>query len=279
MTATVHSETLGYIDATATSSTLTASLYPATSIGTQPTTAVEAEEGENFTLGTGMVATGQGDLSYQWYSYTTSEGAGEASIGGATSATYTTSKADAGTYYYKVEVTAACGSVKSNMITVTVSEPPCFTFACSSQSSSVSAISSGSAITTSSWEDGKATLTGGTMRNTSSGNLNVNKTYGLVMESGKEVTVTLAAGSALKVGTVITLSAGVSDASGSQTSGLVVSGNTCSPASYTSSTAGAAFTQTYTVTALDGLAGATSFTVAMKSDLTKTYLNGITVSN
>lgn len=125
VTATVHSDASGYIDATATSSTLTASLYTATSISTQPTTAVDAEEGENFTLGTGMVAAGQGTKTYQWYSYTSSGGAGEASISGASSATYTTSKAAAGTYYYKVKVTVGCGTVASNMITVTVTETPC----------------------------------------------------------------------------------------------------------------------------------------------------------
>lgn len=276
-TVTVTVSKAGKISTSVTSSALTATKYAATSISTQPTTAVDATVDVNYTLGSGMVATGEGDLSYQWYSYTSSGGAGEASIGSATSATYTTSKAVAGTYYYKVKVTADCGTVASNMITVTVSEPPCFTFSCSSQSGSISAIASGADIPASTWTT--ATLTGGTMKNTSSGSLNVNKTYGLVMESGKEVTVTLAAGSALKVGSVITLSAGVSDASGSQTSGLTVSGNACTPASYTSSTAGAPFTQTYTVTALDGLAETNTFTVEMKSDLTKTYLNGITVSN
>lgn len=277
VTATVHSDASGYIDATATSSTLTASLYTATSISTQPTTAVAAEENENFTLGTGMVAAGQGDLSYQWYSYTTSGGAGEASIGSATSATYTTSKAEAGTYYYKVKVTADCGTVASNMITVTVSEAPCFKFKCESQGDAISSVSAGGSITAAMWAE--ATLTGGTMKNSGSASLGINKTYGIVLDgSTKEVTVTLGGDHVLAVGSVITLKAGVSDASGSQTSGLVVSGNTCSPASYTSSTAGAAFTQTYTVTALDGLAGTKSFTVAKKSDLTKTYLNGITVT-
>lgn len=103
------------------------SYYTATAIGTQPATAVSGHDGVNFTLGTGMVATGQGDLSYKWYSYTSSGGAGEAEVAGAEEATYTTSKS-AGTYYYKVEVTGECGSVKSDMITVTVDNKHLLTY-------------------------------------------------------------------------------------------------------------------------------------------------------
>ena len=99
----------------------------ATAIGTEPATAVSGHDGVNFTLGTGMVATGQGDLSYKWYNYSTSGGADQTEVDGATSAEYTTSKS-AGTYYYKVEVTAACGSVKSEMITVTVDNKHLLTY-------------------------------------------------------------------------------------------------------------------------------------------------------
>ena len=91
----------------------------ATAITTQPTTPVSGHDGVDFTLGSDLDATGQGTLTYKWYSYTSAESAGEAVVAGETSSTYTTSKS-AGTYYYKIEVKGDCGSVKSGIITVTV---------------------------------------------------------------------------------------------------------------------------------------------------------------
>lgn len=99
--------------------TVTVTDLTPTAINTQPTTAVAAGAGVNFTLGENLDAEGE-NLEYQWYSYTSSGGAGEAPISGANEATYTTSKS-AGTYYYKVEVSGDCGDpVYSSMITVTV---------------------------------------------------------------------------------------------------------------------------------------------------------------
>ncbi len=100
----------------------------ATSISTQPTTAVSGHDGVDFTLGSDLAATGEGTLTYQWYSYTSSDGAGQATIGSATTTkTLTTSKA-AGTYYYKVGVIGACDEVKSNMITVTIDNEHLLTY-------------------------------------------------------------------------------------------------------------------------------------------------------
>ncbi len=96
-----------------------ATVYAGTTITTQPTTSVTGHVGVSFTVGTNLVASGA-SLTYKWYSYTSSGGAGEAEIAGATSTTYTTSKST-GTYYYKVKVSGTCGDpVYSNMITVTV---------------------------------------------------------------------------------------------------------------------------------------------------------------
>lgn len=251
----------------------------ATSISTQPTTAVAAEKGENFTLGTSMVATGQGDLSYQWYSYTTSGGAGEASIGSATSATYTTSKADAGTYYYKVEVTAACGSVKSNMITVTVSEPPCFIATNLVKNGNWFDIAADDVLDAA---NVKGTITGGAIVNSGSKSLgcNANDNGGLVFdENTKQITVYL--NSCLAEGTVITLGASVTDKADKveKTSGLSVAGNACTPATYTANSKFATFTQTYTVPAESPLIGKSSFTIALATSADKTYLKSISVSN
>lgn len=281
-TVTVTVSKAGKISTSVTSSALSATKYAATSISTQPTTSVDAIEGENFTLGTGMVAVGQGTKTYQWYSYTSSGGAGEASIGSATSATYTTSKASAGTYYYKVKVTADCGTATSNMITVTVSEPPCF--------SATNLVKNGD------WSDVAVdgsidaakvvgTITGGTIKNTGSAALGSNSksaNAGLVMDgSSKQVTVTLSGSNHLTVGSVITLTAAVSDGAKSgtsKTSGLVVSGYDCSPVNKASETAYDSFTQSYTVTEESSLVEANSFTIALKSGLDKTYLHAITVT-
>lgn len=99
------------------------SFKTATSISTQPATAVDATVSEDFTLGSALVAAGDGTLQYQWFSYSNAAGdADETSVRSAsTTKTFTTSKAVAGTYYYRVKVIGGCGTVASNVITVTVS--------------------------------------------------------------------------------------------------------------------------------------------------------------
>ena len=97
-----------------------ATVYAGTTITTQPTTSVTGHVGVDFTLGSTLAATGAGTLTYQWYSYTSSGGAGEATVGSATTTKTLTTSKSVGTYYYKVEVIGTCGSVKSSMITVTV---------------------------------------------------------------------------------------------------------------------------------------------------------------
>ena len=104
--------------------TATVVVYPTTAITTQPALAVAAEINESFTVGTGMVAAGN-ELAYRWYTCG-STGTDTVFIAGATSATYSDSKAALGTYYYRVRVEGTCGEpVLSNIITVTVtSEVP-----------------------------------------------------------------------------------------------------------------------------------------------------------
>lgn len=97
-----------------------ATVYAGTTITTQPTPSVTGHVGVDFTLGSTLAATGAGTLTYQWYSYTSSGGAGEATVGSATTTKTLTTSKSVGTYYYKVEVIGTCGSVKSSMITVTV---------------------------------------------------------------------------------------------------------------------------------------------------------------
>ena len=283
-TVTVTVSKAGKISTSVTSSALTATKYAATSISTQPTTAVAAIIDEDFTLGSTLAATGQGTLNYQWFSYSNPAGdADETSVRAAsTTKTYTTSKASAGTYYYRVKVIGDCGTVASNVITVTVSEPPCF--------------SATNLVKNSDWSDVAVdgfidaakvvgTITGGTIKNTGSAALGSNsksENAGLVMDgSSKQVTVTLSGSNHLTVGSVITLTAAVSDGAKSgtsRTSGLVVSGYDCSPVNKASETAYDSFTQSYTVTEESSLVEANSFTIALKSGLDKTYLHAITVT-
>ncbi len=104
--------------------TATVVVYPTTAITTQPALAVAAEINVSFTVGTGMVAAGN-ELAYRWYTCG-STGTDTVFIAGATSATYSDSKAALGTYYYRVRVEGTCGEpILSSIITVTVtSEVP-----------------------------------------------------------------------------------------------------------------------------------------------------------
>ena len=104
------------------SGSATVSFKTATSISTQPATAVDATVNEDFTLGSALVAAGDGTLQYQWFSYSNAAGdADETSVRSAsTTKTFTTSQASAGTYYYRVKVIGGCGTVASDVIAVTV---------------------------------------------------------------------------------------------------------------------------------------------------------------
>ena len=68
-----------------------------------------------------LTATANTTVTWQWYTCTNAEGAGEASIGEATSASYTIASAPAaGTYYYKAKGTSSCGTDEM-VYTLTVS--------------------------------------------------------------------------------------------------------------------------------------------------------------
>jgi hypothetical protein len=64
-----------------------------------------ANTGADFTLAVTVAPSTDGELSYQWYSAATATTTGGAAIEGATAASYTASKAAAGTFFYYVEVT------------------------------------------------------------------------------------------------------------------------------------------------------------------------------
>ena len=90
-----------------------------TTITTQPATSVAYCKDATPTA-LSVTATGQGTLSYQWYSNTTNNNTGGTLITGANAATYTPSTTTAGSTYYYVAVTGTCGTVTSTVARVQV---------------------------------------------------------------------------------------------------------------------------------------------------------------
>ena len=99
------------------SGTATVSLKTATSVSFSDYT-LDAAVDEEFEI-TGISAAGSGTLTYLWYSYSDAEGSDEKEIDGADEESYTFTPDAEGDYYFKCEVTGTCGSVKSELITVT----------------------------------------------------------------------------------------------------------------------------------------------------------------
>jgi len=226
--------------------------------------------------------------SYTWYKgadWATASAAEPVQATASGSAGYTLTIAscttdDAGTYWCEAS-NGTCTANNSTGYTITVADP-CFKATNLVQNDSWSNVAVNGFIDAAKVE---GTITGGTIKNTGSADLGSNKknaNAGLVMDGfSKQVTVTLSGTNHLVVGSVITLTAAVSDGAESgtsKTSGLVVGGYDCSPASKSSETAYDSFTQSYTVTAGSSLVNANSFTIALKSGLAKTYLHAITVT-
>ena len=113
---TVTVSKAGYASATATKE-VTLTVNEATEV-----TGITADKATVYpTNSVTLTATANMDATWQWYTCTNAEGAGESSIGGATSASYTIASAgSAGTYYYKVKATGSCG-IGSMVYTLTVS--------------------------------------------------------------------------------------------------------------------------------------------------------------
>jgi uncharacterized repeat protein (TIGR02543 family) len=350
-------ETSTYAEATM-SGSVTISIMTPTSITTQPTTSATGHDGVNFTIGSNLVGAGEGTLTYQWYSYTSSGGAGESAVGSATTTKTLTTSKTAGTYYYKVEVIGSCGSVKSNMITVTVDNNHLLSFSANSGNGSVpgSAYYAPSASvtinsTTMPTRDGYvflgwntnntgtgdmyqpgatytmpatattlyaawgspcfsfskgtkgteptdgfvmtpeninssafttgATLSGGTLTNTSGATLGINGSYGFVMvKNTRSISVSLGSG-AFQAGTVIYLEGYTNKNSTAYTYGFSVSGNAAGSPVNESTNAYVAFKQRYVVTAGDGIAGTSSFTLTFNASATgsQAYLSSIAIGN
>lgn len=104
-------------------SKVTISYKTATSVTVDDATLDDAVVDEEYTI-SGITGAGAGTLYYQWYSYSDDEGSDETAIVGADEDTYAFTPDTEGNYYFKCKVTGDCGSVKSELITVTAS-PGC----------------------------------------------------------------------------------------------------------------------------------------------------------
>ena len=126
----------------------------------------------------------------------------------------------------------------------------------------------------------KGSITGGTVTNTSTESVSFsgNGKYGIIFDaSTKKITVRLSSGT-LESGATIKIG-GYTNNSKSQTCGFKVSGNNCSPASVSTTSGNSSynfFTQTYTVSAADGVIGTDSFSITLVD--AKTYLDSLYVS-
>jgi hypothetical protein len=87
---------------------------PATIITAQSTPTQTQCNGDAFAA-MSVTATGQGTLTYQWYSNTSAVNSGGTAVAGATSASYTPLSTTDGTLYYYCEVTGGCGPAASNI--------------------------------------------------------------------------------------------------------------------------------------------------------------------
>lgn len=253
---TVTVSKTGYASSTATKE-VTLTVNEATEV-----TAITADKATVYpTNSVTLTATANMDATWQWYTCTNAEGAGESSIGGAESASYTiTSVGAAGTYYYKAKATGSCGT-GSMVYTLTVSAAAggdCFHYVSVLPDKDISP-SSGANIVT---PTHATTLEGGTMK-VGSQQITITKN-GLKLESSKSVSITLDA--ALEAGNVVI----VKGTAASAGNGVSINGVNFYDEDNKS------FDVSYTVLADDGLVGKTSLTVTKYSG--SSYLQEIKIT-
>ena len=223
---------------------------------------------------------GNGTVSYQWYSNTTNSTAGATPLTGQTSTSYTPSTASTGTtYYFCVATNSSSGcstTTTSNIAKIVVSEAPCFKITDARKKTMSDGRPSGTVITGGTMI--QSAITGGTLTymSRSGGTMSGNSDKGLIFDNANDtLVVELTSGYVFGVGGVITItSCGASE----NTCGFAVSGNSMTPASHTTTSAGGG-SQSYTIAAADGIAGENKLYITrIAASSISTYFYSISVT-
>ena len=277
-TVTVTVSKAGKISTSVTSSALTATKYGNPTV-TGPSSDAEYEVGD---VATNLSVTATPDhgesLTYQWYSNTSKSTTTPTptALENCTTSTYKPSTAAAATTYYFCKVSGGCADVYSSIATVTVNEASCFKVSNATKKSMTDSRPSGTVITDAMIN---GTITGGTLTymSRSGGTISGNSSKGLIFDNINDtLVVQLAEGHVFGAGGTITITSCGASAS---TYGFTVSGNSMTPASLSSGTDVGSGSQSYTITAGDGIAGRSKFNIVRVSTSSiNTYLYTINVT-
>jgi len=277
-TVTVTVSKAGKITTSVTSSALSATKYGNPTV-TGPSSDAEYEVGD---VATNLSVTATPDhgesLTYQWYSNTSKSTTTPTptALENCTTSTYKPSTAAAATTYYFCKVSGGCADVYSSIATVTVNEASCFKVSDATKKSMTDSRPSGTVITDAMIN---GTITGGTLTymSRSGGTISGNSSKGLIFDNINDtLVVQLAEGHVFGAGGTITITSCGASAS---TYGFTVSGNSMTPASLSSGTDVGSGSQSYTITAGDGIAGRSKFNIVRVSTSSiNTYLYTINVT-
>ncbi len=277
-TVTVTVSKAGKITTSVTSSALSATKYGNPTV-TGPSSDAEYEVGD---VATNLSVTATPDhgesLTYQWYSNTSKSTTTPTptALENCTTSTYKPSTAAAATTYYFCKVSGGCADVYSSIATVTVNEASCFKVSDATKKSMSDSRPSGTVITDAMIN---GTITGGTLTymSRSGGTISGNSSKGLIFDNINDtLVVQLAEGHVFGAGGTITITSCGASAS---TYGFTVSGNSMTPASLSSGTDVGSGSQSYTITAGDGIAGRSKFNIVRVSTSSiNTYLYTINVT-
>ena len=111
--------------------------FPKPEITTQPVS-TSYQKGATASALTVAATASKGDLNYQWYSCDDEEKTNPATIGGATTDSYTPTTTSNGTFYYFCRITDGNGYSDSNVATITVAEATYPTISVEATATSVS---------------------------------------------------------------------------------------------------------------------------------------------
>ena len=183
----------GYTPASITSNEAVITINAATAIATQPAS-VSVTVGNPATLTVVAIDA----TAYQWYTCGNIASDNPSEISGETNNTLTVTPNELGTTYYKVIVTGTCGSVTSDVVSITATDGPCFEM---KKNATTGSITKGTNVDASSYFD--ATV-GGQIAFTTTGSSRDVTTNGVKMDNDNDYfLITLPEGSAFASNTTI----------------------------------------------------------------------------